>query len=194
MNVDIKKVVNSFLNYYPKDLYILYNKYIMAGPYSNSETVGNYLLILNEDIISEFNEHKLDSSSIYYINNIRNHKDDFFESLEKIKNEDKLNQLKSNFERLLKDVLGVSEWSDFSFTNEELTILFEDRLTVIFKNKDNENVYIYLSKSIIPGFSKTNYSEYVYSFIEYPNFDLNGFNVFTHTSFFDGYMQYFIIK
>lgn len=191
--IDLKKFVNSLLSYFPKDCYICNNKFIVSGELSDKETTGRFILFLNSDVYELLESNKLNQMNIYYINDIRKHKDDFFESLEIVKRKDNLNYVMDNMKRCTETVCSSENWNEFKFDENELDILFEKRLSIYMKKDDNDK-YLILSKSMIPGFTKSNYNEYLYTFIDQPDAGLDSIVITYHGIFFDSYMIYYIIK
>lgn len=190
--IDMKKVITALLNYFPKDIYICKNTFIIGGELSENETVGSFFIKVSEDIQELFNSHKLDPDSVYYINGIRNHKDDFFESLEKIRDEKRKSQILHRLSLLNDTYASATEWNEFSFNDEELKMLFDDRHSIFMGKEDNPE-YLIISKSMIPSISKTNYRDYLYTFVYQEGYGLDSLVVTNISDLFESVMIYFVI-
>ena len=190
--IDMKKVITALLNYFPKDIYICKNTFIIGGELSENETVGRFFIKVSEDIQEIFNSHKLDSESVYYINGIRNHKDDFFESLEKIKDDKKKQYIMHRLSLMNETYISAIEWNKFSFNDDELKTLFDDRRSIFMGKNDNPE-YLIISKSMIPSITKTNYKDYMYTFVYQEEYGLDSLVVTNTSELFESVMIYFVI-
>ena len=190
--IDMKKVITALLNYFPKDIYICKNTFIIGGELSENETVGSFFIKVSEDIQEIFNSHKLDSDSVYYINGIRNHKDDFFESLEKIKDDKKKQYIMHRLSLMNETYISAIEWNKFSFNDDELKTLFDDRRSIFMGKNDNPE-YLIISKSMIPSITKTNYKNYMYTFVYQEEYCLDSLVVTNTSELFESVMIYFVI-
>ena len=190
--IDMKKVITALLNYFPKDIYICKNTFIIGGELSENETVGSFFIKVSEDIQEIFNSHKLDSESVYYINGIRNHKDDFFESLEKIKDDKKKQYIMHRLSLMNETYISAIEWNKFSFNDDELKTLFDDRRSIFMGKNDNPE-YLIISKSMIPSITKTNYKDYMYTFVYQEEYGLDSLVVTNTSELFESVMIYFVI-
>lgn len=189
---DIKKCITALLNFFPKDIFICYNKFIISGDESDVETPGRYIAYVNQELQDIFNE-SLDSSSIYYINDIRKHKDNFIESLKQVTDYKIVDLAKEKLKFITSAINGITTWNSFDFTDEQKKILFDDRLSIYMDKGDIKNYFI-LSKSIIPAISASNVDEYTYTFVDRSDIGVDSFIVNTHNAFFDAFMVYYIIK
>lgn len=190
--IDIKKFVTALLNFFPKDIYIYKNKFILAGEASENETVGYFYVELSDEVIDLFHERKLDDSSIYHLDGIRNHKEDFFESLVKVKKQERIKSITEKMEMGFESYKAVTGWENFSFSEEDINILFESRRVIHMGTIEDGN-YLILSKSMVPNFSSSNYKNYLYSFVPQPKFGLNSMVISVDGPFFTAWMIYFIL-
>lgn len=190
--IDMKKVITALLNYFPKDIYICKNTFIIGGELSENETVGSFFIKVSEDIQELFNSHKLDPDAVYYINGIRNHKDDFFESLEKIKDDKKKQYIMHRLSLMNETYISAIEWNKFSFNDDELKTLFDDRRSIFMGKNDNPE-YLIISKSMIPSITKTNYKDYMYTFVYQEEYGLDSLVVTNTSELFESVMIYFVI-
>lgn len=192
--MELKKFITAVLNYFPKDMYIVHNRMIIGGNLSELETCGSFILLINDDVKSLFEDHLLKQESIYYINNIRAHKEDFFESLEKVHHIDKVDYVKNKIKMMESFYLNAENWNAFKLNEKQVFDMFEEKVSIAFAKNDIPD-YLIISKSMIPGITKTNYSKYKYSYVtkSKDEKDLDSIVLTVDTDYFTSYMIFFIL-
>ena len=141
----VKESMTKLVSVFPNDVYIVHNKYIIAGDKSEENTVGYYFCIFQNDVFMEWKKLYQDNPVIY-IKSLRESK--ISREVEFITDTSLIQSLEKKIETYINETVNVDKsWERFEFK--------DDMLEKIFTNNESVNLFsdkreIIISKTIFP--------------------------------------------
>lgn len=195
---DPKKVFRDTLvkisNVFKNDLYIVHNKYVIAGSKSSEDNIGYYLLDLKDEAMLIYKEF-FHNNPILYIPEVKEAKDN--KSAIKIITDSKhIEKIENTVDNELKqyDKLDL-KWHPFNLSDEELDAMYDRAESITLFHGDKEKSEVIVSKTMFPLATKKNIRElmtYAYDYYE-ENDNLNQI-LFSYTHpYFNLKMRYLFL-
>ena len=187
LRVNIRDVFVKLKNIYPKDLYIMNNKFVCAGKESSDEKAGVYVCIL-EPKHSELLDYILDKTKSYYIKVIDVFKEDFTSGLSEIDNDE---EIRTHIVNMVEEFNGDLTWVPAS---EQ-----PDLVTTIFDNKRNYELTIngisfIIGKPLLPIITKKNITNLMFNATYDEQSELNTLRMDLRFTHFQLLMKYHALK
>ena len=182
--VSMTKLVSVF----PNDVYIVHNKYIIAGDKSEENTVGYYFCIFQNDVFMEWKKLYPDNPVIY-IKSLRESK--ISREVEFITDTSLMQSLKKKIETYINETVNVDKsWERFEFK--------DDMLEKIFTNNESVNLFsdkreIIISKTIFPLITAKTINNVYYTFGDIDSRGLNTLYIQYDHEYFQLNMKYFYL-
>ena len=127
--MDFRDILVKASNVFPKDMYLVNNRFLLGGPKSTEEWKGQCIAILNVDTM-EYCKSIYKNNDIVYFIDIKNAKDNLEEYTTIVVGEEQKKEAESMFDSLMK----IKTWDSFNFTKEEKENLFNGKSIDIFKD------------------------------------------------------------
>lgn len=171
--ITVNDVLTKISSILKTDMYLIDYCHCIGGKESEEKTVGENILLLSPKAIDLFKKQFPESPSIFF-SDIKKAKTDIATILEGNKLEEEEywkvdipeNEKKEYVKRrdFLIDIIKKQDiWDNFSFTEEELNILYKKCGTIeLFENDKNRNTVI-ISKSIFPMVSEKEVNNVCYT-------------------------------
>lgn len=191
--LDLKTIFMKLVNVFPKDMYLVHNWCAIAGNESDSENRGFYFCILDPDVRDILNK-SFPNNPVLYIKSVREAKTDL-SKVEEILDEKILKNIEVIINSFMINYNNYSEWNTFNFTEEEISLLFDDGQSLALFENDDDKSSIIISKSIFPLINgKTiNTVKYIYDNYEEDS-ELNQIIIVYDYDLFQLVMRYLFLK
>ena len=184
----IKESMTKLVSVFPNDVYIVHNKYIIAGDKSEENTVGYYFCIFQNDVFMEWKKLYPDNPVIY-IKSLRESK--ISREVEFITDTSLMQSLKKKIETYINETVNVDKsWERFEFK--------DDMLEKIFTNNESVNLFsdkreIIISKTIFPLITAKTINNVYYTFGDIDSRGLNTLYIQYDHEYFQLNMKYFYL-
>lgn len=184
----VKESMTKLVSVFPNDVYILHNKYIIAGDKSEENTVGYYFCIFQNDVFMEWKKLYPDNPVIY-IKSLRESK--ISREVEFITDTSLMQSLKKKIETYINETVNVDKsWERFEFK--------DDMLEKIFTNNESVNLFsdkreIIISKTIFPLITAKTINNVYYTFGDIDSRGLNTLYIQYDHEYFQLNMKYFYL-
>ena len=184
----IKESMTKLVSVFPNDVYIVHNKYIIAGDKSEENTVGYYFCIFQNDVFMEWKKLYPDNPVIY-IKSLRESK--ISREVEFITDTSLIQSLEKKIETYINETVNVDRsWERFEFK--------DDMLEKIFTNNESVNLFsdkreIIISKTIFPLITAKTINNVYYTFGDIDSRGLNTLYIQYDHEYFQLNMKYFYL-
>lgn len=184
----VKESMTKLVSVFPNDVYIVHNKYIIAGDKSEENTVGYYFCIFQNDIFMEWKKLYPDNPVIY-IKSLRESK--ISREVEFITDTSLIQSLEKKIETYVNEIVNVDKsWERFEFK--------DDMLEKIFTNNESVNLFsdkreIIISKTIFPLITAKTINNVYYTFGDIDSRGLNTLYIQYDHEYFQLNMKYFYL-
>lgn len=184
----VKESMTKLVSVFPNDVYIVHNKYIIAGDKSEENTVGYYFCIFQNDVFMEWKKLYPDNPVIY-IKSLRESK--ISREVEFITDTSLMQSLKKKIETYVNETVNVDKsWKRFEFK--------DDMLEKIFTNNESVNLFsdkreIIISKTIFPLITAKTINNVYYTFGDIDSRGLNTLYIQYDHEYFQLNMKYFYL-
>jgi hypothetical protein len=143
-------------------MYIINNQYVIGGSESEENNSGYYLCRLSPCVI-EVCKDLFDSNKIYYISNIKNAKDKLNDYLSEVKNKSEIEDINKRIQDMLDCINKTETWKSFNFSENDITNLFENNISMNLFQDNKKIPEITISKSLFPLVTEKNVSDLYYN-------------------------------
>lgn len=184
----VKEAMTKLVSVFPNDVYIVHNKYIIAGDKSEENTVGYYFCIFQNDVFMEWKKLYPDNPVIY-IKSLRESK--ISREVEFITDASLIQSLEKKIETYINETVNVDRsWERFEFK--------DDMLEKIFTNNESVNLFsdkreIIISKTIFPLITAKTINNVYYTFGDIDSRGLNTLYIQYDHEYFQLNMKYFYL-
>lgn len=184
----VKESMTKLVSVFPNDVYIVHNKYIIAGDKSEENTVGYYFCIFQNDVFMEWKKLYPDNPVIY-IKSLRESK--ISREVEFITDASLIQSLENKIETYINETVNVDKsWERFEFK--------DDMLEKIFTNNESVNLFsdkreIIISKTIFPLITAKTINNVYYTFGDIDSRGLNTLYIQYDHEYFQLNMKYFYL-
>lgn len=184
----VKESMTKLVSVFPNDVYIVHNKYIIAGDKSEENTVGYYFCIFQNDVFMEWKKLYPDNPVIY-IKSLRESK--ISREVEFITDASLIQSLEKKIETYVNETVNVDKsWERFEFK--------DDMLEKIFTNNESVNLFsdkreIIISKTIFPLITAKTINNVYYTFGDIDSRGLNTLYIQYDHEYFQLNMKYFYL-
>ena len=184
----VKESMTKLVSVFPNDVYILHNKYIIAGDKSEENTVGYYFCIFQNDVFMEWKKLYPDNPVIY-IKSLRESK--ISREVEFITDTSLIQSLEKKIETYVNETINADKsWKRFEFK--------DDMLEKIFTNNESVNLFsdkreIIISKTIFPLITAKTINNVYYTFGDIDSRGLNTLYIQYDHEYFQLNMKYFYL-
>lgn len=184
----VKESMTKLVSVFPNDVYIVHNKYIIAGDKSEENTVGYYFCIFQNDAFMEWKKLYPDNPVIY-IKSLRESK--ISREVEFITDTSLIQSLEKKIETYINETVNVDKsWERFEFK--------DDMLEKIFTNNESVNLFsdkreIIISKTIFPLITAKTINNVYYTFGDIDSRGLNTLYIQYDHEYFQLNMKYFYL-
>ena len=184
----VKESMTKLVSVFPNDVYIVHNKYIIAGDKSEENTVGYYFCIFQNDAFMEWKKLYPDNPVIY-IKSLRESK--ISREVEFITDASLIQSLEKKIETYVNETVNVDKsWERFEFK--------DDMLEKIFTNNESVNLFsdkreIIISKTIFPLITAKTINNVYYTFGDIDSRGLNTLYIQYDHEYFQLNMKYFYL-
>lgn len=184
----VKESMTKLISVFPNDVYIVHNKYIIAGDKSEENTVGYYFCIFQNDMFMEWKKLYPDNPVIY-IKSLRESK--ISREVEFITDTSLIQSLEKKIETYVNETVNIDKsWERFEFKN--------DMLEKIFTNNESVNLFsdkreIIISKTIFPLITAKTINNVYYTFGDIDSRGLNTLYIQYDHEYFQLNMKYFYL-
>ena len=170
---NFKDLLNKACSIFKDDMYIVNNRYLLAGDMSEKDSDGYYFCRLSQDSIKVCNEQLGEKEQIIYIENVRKAKDTFGELSRIVEKEDEKDLVLKKYKNLNKQLNTVQGWEKVKLTEEEINDLYDRCVNIeLFKNESNIPT-VTISKSFLPLTTEKNIDNLFYSVQVIENNDID---------------------
>ena len=170
---NFKDLLNKACSIFKDDMYIVNNRYLLAGDMSEKDSDGYYFCRLSQDSIKVCNEQLGEKEQIIYVENVRKAKDTFGELSRIVENEDEKKLVLKKYKNLNKQFNTVQGWEKVKLTEEEINDLYDRCVNIeLFKNESNIPT-VTISKSFLPLTTEKNIDNLFYSVQVIENNDID---------------------
>lgn len=184
----VKESMTKLVSVFPNDVYIVHNKYIIAGDKSEENTVGYYFCIFQNDMFMEWKKLYPDNPVIY-IKSLRESK--ISREVEFITDTSLIQSLEKKIETYVNETINADKsWKRFEFK--------DDMLEKIFTNNESVNLFsdkreIIISKTIFPLITAKTINNVYYTFGDIDSRGLNTLYIQYDHEYFQLNMKYFYL-
>ena len=184
----VKESMTKLVSVFPNDVYIVHNKYIIAGDKSEENTVGYYFCIFQNDVFMEWKKLYPDNPVIY-IKSLRESK--ISREVEFITDTSLIQSLEKKIETYINETVNVDKsWERFEFK--------DDMVEKIFTNNESVNLFsdkreIIISKTIFPLITAKTINNVYYTFGDIDSRGLNTLYIQYDHEYFQLNMKYFYL-
>ena len=170
---NFKDLLNKACSIFKDDMYIVNNRYLLAGDMSEKDSDGYYFCRLSQDSIKVCNEQLGEKEQIIYVENVRKAKDTFGELSRIVEKEDEKELVLKKYKNLNKQFNTVQGWEKVKLTEEEINDLYDRCVNIeLFKNESNIPT-VTISKSFLPLTTEKNIDNLFYSVQVIENNDID---------------------
>lgn len=170
---NFKDLLNKACSIFKDDMYIVNNRYLLAGDMSEKDSDGYYFCRLSQDSIKVCNDQLGEKEQIIYVENVRKAKDTFGELSRIVENEDEKKLVLKKYKNLNKQLSTVQGWEKVKLTEEEINDLYDRCVNIeLFKNESNIPT-VTISKSFLPLTTEKNIDNLFYSVQVIENNDID---------------------
>ena len=170
---NFKDLLNKACSIFKDDMYIVNNRYLLAGDMSEKDSDGYYFCRLSQDSIKVCNEQLGEKEQIIYIENVRKAKDTFSELSRIVEKEDEKKLVLKKYKNLNKQLSTVQGWEKVKLTEEEINDLYDRCVNIeLFKN-ESDIPTVTISKSFLPLTTEKNIDNLFYSVQVIENNDID---------------------
>lgn len=184
----IKESMTKLVSIFPNDIYIIHNRYILAGDKSEENTVGYYFCIFDNEVFMEWKKVYSDNP-VLYIKSLRESK--ISREVETITDKNTIESLEKKVEMRVNETINVDrQWTRFEFS--------EDDIQKIFTNNESFNLFtdskeVIISKTIFPLITAKTINNVYYTFGETDSRGLNTLYIQYDYEYFQLNMKYFYL-
>lgn len=184
----VKESMTKLVSVFPNDVYIVHNKYIIAGDKSEENTVGYYFCIFQNDVFMKWKKLYPDNPVIY-IKSLRESK--ISREVEFITDTSLIQSLEKKIETYVNETINADKsWKRFEFK--------DDILEKIFTNNESVNLFsdkkeIIISKTIFPLITAKTINNVYYTFGDIDSRGLNTLYIQYDHEYFQLNMKYFYL-
>ena len=170
---NFKDLLNKACSIFKDDMYIVNNRYLLAGDMSEKDSDGYYFCRLSQDSIKVCNEQLGEKEQIIYVENVRKAKDSFGELSRIVEKEDEKDLVLKKYKNLNKQLSTVQGWEKVKLTEEEINDLYDRCVNIeLFKN-ESDIPTVTISKSFLPLTTEKNIDNLFYSVQVIENNDID---------------------
>ena len=170
---NFKDLLNKACSIFKDDMYIVNNRYLLAGDMSEKDSDGYYFCRLSQDSIKVCNEQLGEKEQIIYVENVRKAKDTFSELSRIVEKEDEKKLVLKKYKNLNKQLSTVQGWEKVKLTEEEINDLYDRCVNIeLFKN-ESDIPTVTISKSFLPLTTEKNIDNLFYSVQVIENNDID---------------------
>ena len=170
---NFKDLLNKACSIFKDDMYIVNNRYLLAGDMSEKDSDGYYFCRLSQDSIKVCNEQLGEKEQIIYVENVRKAKDTFGELSRIVEKEDEEKLVLKKYKNLNKQLSTVQGWEQVKLTEEEINDLYDRCVNIeLFKN-ESDIPTVTISKSFLPLTTEKNIDNLFYSVQVIENNDID---------------------
>ena len=170
---NFKDLLNKACSIFKDDMYIVNNRYLLAGDMSEKDSDGYYFCRLSQDSIKVCNEQLGEKEQIIYVENVRKSKDSFGELSRIVEKEDEKELVLKKYKNLNKQLSTVQGWEKVKLTEEEINDLYDRCVNIeLFKN-ESDIPTVTISKSFLPLTTEKNIDNLFYSVQVIENNDID---------------------
>lgn len=184
----IKESMTKLVSIFPNDIYIIHNRYVLAGDKSEENTVGYYFCIFDNEVFMEWKKVYPDNP-VLYIKSLRESK--ISREVETITDKNTIESLEKKVEMCVNETINVDrQWARFEFS--------EDDIQKIFTNNESFNLFtdskeVIISKTIFPLITAKTINNVYYTFGETDSRGLNTLYIQYDYEYFQLNMKYFYL-
>ena len=170
---NFKDLLNKACSIFKDDMYIVNNRYLLAGDMSEKDSDGYYFCRLSQDSIKVCNEQLGEKEQIIYVENVRKAKDTFGELSRIVEKEDEKDLVLKKYKNLNKQLSTVQGWEKVKLTEEEINDLYDRCVNIeLFKN-ESDIPTVTISKSFLTRTTEKNIDNLFYSVQVIENNDID---------------------
>ena len=184
----VKESMTKLVSVFPNDVYIVHNKYIIAGDKSEENTVGYYFCIFQNDVFMEWKKIYPDNPVIY-IKSLRESK--ISREVEIITDISVIASLEKKIDAYINETVNIDKpWERFAFKDEIVEKLFTNNESV---NLFSDSKEIIISKTIFPLITAKTINNVYYTFSDTNSKGLNTLYIQYDNEYFQLNMKYFYL-
>ena len=132
-----------------KDAYIIENKYCIGGPDSKEEIVYNPFIIFEDNCLSALSELNSSNSNTIFVSSMRKVKKDINEYTRFDMSESDESFIDYNLNKTKNIVENISVWYPFNVSDEIISQLFDDGISVEFDLTSLEYPNVMINKKML---------------------------------------------
>lgn len=156
--VELRNIFVKWARLY-KDLYLIGSRCFCGGDESERLTRGFYFGLVDQPYVELFQELQ-PSSEVMYIPSITEAKDNIENSMEPLKNQSAIKEIKDRFDFLYEKVRNHGEWLPIPLTDEEIEKMMKNGEPISLTLDGHEPITI--TKSLFPGMTPKMIPEIMY--------------------------------
>lgn len=160
----IKDSMTKLVNVFPNDIYVVHNRYVIAGDKTEDNTIGYFFCIFEPHIVEAWKK-KLPDNPIIYIESLRESKNSGEYTL--IENEETIKKIEDKIECLINQFKQPNIWTTFDFSDEEKTKIFTNNESFVLFENDSDKYSIIISKTIFPLITAKTINDVAYTCTDY---------------------------
>lgn len=186
--VDI--LTNAF-KVFKKDLYIVNNSYIIAGPVTScfdTGLEGNYLITLEPEV-KEFLNDELHDTSVYYLKKVK--KEELVSSLEEVLSMKKAQEVRDKVQHIYSICTQVTEFKQPYISNEAIHSLYENGSIETLVDENGKQM-VMIAKDLFPLITATTFKNVQIGYVKLTDlwrasfkYTYTGFRIMAFVHFYD---------
>lgn len=160
----IKDSMTKLVNIFPNDIYVVHNRYVIAGDKTEDNTIGYFFCIFEPHIMEAWKK-KFPDNPIIYIESLRESKTSGEYRL--VENGESIKKIEDKIECLINQFKKPNTWATFDFSDGEKTKIFTNNESFILFENDSNKYSIIISKTIFPLITAKTINDVAYACADY---------------------------
>lgn len=160
----IKDSMTKLVNVFPNDIYVVHNRYVIAGDKTEDNTIGYFFCIFEPHIMEAWKK-KFPDNPIIYIESLRESKTSGEYRL--VENGESIKKIEDKIECLINQFKKPNTWETFDFSDGEKTKIFTNNESFILFENDSNKYSIIISKTIFPLITAKTINDVAYACADY---------------------------
>lgn len=160
----IKDSMTKLVNVFPNDIYVVHNRYVIAGDKTEDNTIGYFFCIFEPHIMEAWKK-KFPDNPIIYIESLRESKTSGEYRL--VENGESIKKIEDKIECLINQFKKPNTWVTFDFSDGEKTKIFTNNESFILFENDSNKYSIIISKTIFPLITAKTINDVAYACADY---------------------------
>lgn len=151
---------------FPKDLYIVHNRYCVAGKLSDEETIYAGLCILDKEIMDILNG-IFKPTDVIYIEDYKVAKETPNTGIQVVTDEEVIKEVCERSETIMNKFTNAQSWDTLPFKEGDVSTLFDKASTIELFGGDTKIPSIITGKDMFPLLTAKTIDTAMYSFLKY---------------------------